>query len=148
MKKITAGNYHLQSKGTFNAVPRSWTEIVLGKLVSDHLSLKRWSKDRLVPEVRLGNKVWRLHFVSVNAHWRSVSIYYISIDGRWLLRFSNHWTTADSRTIKCGSIRSCRWSLKGHVPPVDYKSTKSVSMKNHAEIIGGMIPFDELRWRS
>ena len=148
MQKITARNYHVQSTGTFKAVPRSWTKKVLGQIVSDHMSLKRWSMDCFVPEVRLGNKVWRLHYVSAKPNWKSMSIYYVSIDGRWLLRFSNHWTDADSRTCKCGFISKCLWWLEGHQAPLDYKSNKqSLRVKHHAEIIGGMIPFDEMHWR-
>ena len=88
--------YYTTTAGVFKGIPAKWTARALS-----------------TPKVlRLGNRTWRLDFVSTNDRYNSKSIYYLSEDGKWLIRVSDHWSTRSSPRVKaCGRIKSCWWEL-------------------------------------
>ncbi len=89
--------YWENTEGTFTAIPSTWSKAVLKK----------------APRLRLGNRAWVRNFISYSPRWGSLSVYYLSEDGEWLIRVSDHWSEAGShRTKTCGGIRSCYWTLK------------------------------------
>lgn len=88
--------YYESTAGVFKGIPAKWTAHVLS-----------------TPKVlRLGNRTWYLDFVSINDRYNSKSIYYLSEDGRYLIRVSDHWSERTSPRVKaCGRIKSCWWEL-------------------------------------
>lgn len=88
--------YHISTAGVFKGIPAKWTARALS-----------------TPKVlRLGNRTWRLNFVSINDRYNSKSVYYLSEDKKYLIRVSDHWSARSSPRVKaCGWIKSCWWEL-------------------------------------
>ena len=100
---ITKNNYFLSSRGEFKTLPKKVLETVL----------------TLSPEIRLNGRSWFLDHVSHDDCYGEdsvSSVYYISQDGCWLIRASDHWTSAKpvskkKRTLIVKRIASCNWYL-------------------------------------
>ena len=103
--KIDVNNYFLHSMGDFKVQPTSWAEKCMEALKTDGQYA-----------VKLGNRKWIPNFISEN-RYGSFSAYWVSEDNQWLLRVSDHWSSApDQRngdTTECGSIRHCWWRILG-----------------------------------
>ena len=114
--KINKNNYFSSSYGRFKVQPTKWAELALRHIDiecrSDPLTGdRRYSSKQ--EKVRLGNRTWIPNFVSYNARYGSVSAYWTSEDGQYLLRLSDHWSEGPKSVHKVGRIARCLWALDG-----------------------------------
>lgn len=110
---MDADNYFNTSKGVFRIQPASWADAAYNALQ------KGWfGKFEGQTDLTLGNRKWVPNYISESSRG-SLSAYWISENGQWLLRLSNHWSDADRgiKTTKCGWIRNCWWELRGRRQP-------------------------------
>lgn len=89
---INESNYFTGTSARFAALPLTWAKRLFSLREADGV-------------VRLGNKNFRKNFVSGS------SFYWVSTDGQYLVRLSDHWSEGSSVT-NCGWIATCRWSLE------------------------------------
>lgn len=101
---INSGNYFISSRGVFQPLPRKVLDAVL----------------TLRPEIELNGRRWFLNHVSrscdsFEAEPTPSSIYYVSGDGQWLIRASDHWCVAKRNVHlaahRCKRIANCRWEI-------------------------------------
>lgn len=59
------------------------------------------------------NDKLEFNFLSFNKLTKSFSCYLI-LNGKKLIRISNHWSNSNLEINKCGWIRSCYWEIKGN----------------------------------
>lgn len=101
---INSGNYFVSSRGVFQPLPRKVLDAVL----------------TLRPEIKLNGRRWFLNHVSYS-HYdfeeepTPSSIYYVSEDGQWLIRASDHWCVSRQNirvaAHRCKRIANCRWEI-------------------------------------
>jgi hypothetical protein len=131
------------TKGEFKVIPSSWTVKIRLALESNHqYELDDWTgaivEDYVTPHsIKLGNRTYNFNFASGKGY--KDSMYYLSSDGRYLIRVSNHWsgvTKCSTRTKVCHWIKSCWWTLRG----------VGATSRCHRDedFIGGIISFSEL----
>ena len=141
---FSKNDYFEGSCGHFRIQPSSWARVAAAALepVFDHgLDLYEFDNLELVGahqnSIKLGNHVWEPNFVSISRRWGSMSAYWVSQDGRLLLRLSDHWSKAERGLTSCGAIRACRWYLDG-------RPQAPVLWTEH-NLALGLIAFSDLR---
>lgn len=111
---IDKDNYFKATCGCFKLQPQSWAEKALDhieiEVVEGHFDCTYKYSQR---EMILGNRQWKPNFVSYSNKWGSFSAYWISDDGQYLLRVSDHWSKAPKGIKTCGSIKQCYWTIQG-----------------------------------
>ena len=121
---VNVTNYFLASRGTFKVCPKGWAEKAFDHVytwsdIDCSAGCPRTVGRGQCENIVLGNRVWLANFVSYNARWYSLSAYWVSPDGQWLLRLSDHWSESNCGSVHtCGWIRSCFWKLAGVCRPV------------------------------
>lgn len=90
---VTRDDYFISTSATWRALPLPWVR-----------ALMTARKQDISTAVRLGNHHYQLDYKS-RSSW-----YWVSADGRFLIRLSDHWSSGSS-SINCGRIRDCRWRL-------------------------------------
>lgn len=115
--KIKNYNYFSSSYGRFKVQPTKWAELALGHIEiechSDPLTGDPAGYSSKQTHVRLGNRIWTPNYVSYNARHNSLSAYWTSEDGQYLLRLSDHWSEGCKSVHKVGRIAHCLWALDG-----------------------------------
>ena len=110
---INKDNYFEASYGCFEMQPPSWVAKAL-----EHIEGK-WEygvgTSYFQSEMKLGNRYWKPSFISYSSKWGSFSAYWISTNGQYLLRVSDHWSEGPKGVKTCGFIRHCYWVLNGSV---------------------------------
>lgn len=104
---INKNNYFEHSRGVFKMQPTSWAAILSGAI--KHTSTGEFAQEA----VALGNRKWFPNFVSYSERWGTISAYWVSEDGQYLIRLSDHWSKAPKGIHQCGNIRHCWWELSG-----------------------------------
>lgn len=105
---VTISNYFECTVGTFKIQPTSWAEKCVAAI-----NVAELAQGQLV----LGNRQWIPNFVSYSERWGSLSAYWISEDGQYLLRVSDHWSAGPVGVHRVGYIRQCWWELTGRKQP-------------------------------
>ena len=128
-------NYWEATCGTFRVQPSSWAAkalaathvVVEATETMDMVYEYNYSVKTKQDAIVLGNHTWFPNFVSFNPRYGSMSAYWLSEDGQYLLRLSDHWSEADKgqRVKTCGNIRACWWSLAGHRVSGVFRGKKS-----------------------
>lgn len=115
--KIKTTNYFSSSYGRFRVQPTKWAELALrhfeiechsDPLIGDYAGYSHKQK-----QMRLGNRTWLPNYVSYSARYGSVSAYWTSEDGQYLMRLSDHWSEGCKSVHKVGRIARCLWALEG-----------------------------------
>lgn len=112
---ITAKNYHIASKGTFNVVSTSKIKRLWFALQKQGFDI---TETPTGTEYQFESKTYRFDYFSISEKYVSMSIYFI-VDGKQLLRISDHWSNGSKNLItkKVGNIRSCVWNIQGNSFP-------------------------------
>lgn len=101
---INSSNYFVSSRGVFQPLPRKVLDAVL----------------TLRPEITLNGRRWFLNHVSYSCYDfeeepTPSSIYYVSEDGQWLIRASDHWCVSRNNirvaSHRCKRIANCHWEI-------------------------------------
>lgn len=139
---INSSNYFEKSEGVFKMIPSTWVKkarenctIKSAEKICPYTGEYLYEKETSQTEIKLGNHTWKPNFVSYNARYCSMSAYWVSEDGQYLLRISNHWSKAPKGVFACGNIRYCWWELTGRKQP---------GVNN---LFGGIIKFSDLKER-
>lgn len=136
---IDASNFFEASKGAFRVIPSKWVEQLKNAIdvVEEFDDYFGSTNSRVVMnEITLGNRKWIPNFYSHSARWGSTSAYWVSEDGQYLLRVSDHWSLAQKGVHQCGNIRKCWWALTGR---------KQAGVDG---LWGGIVKFSDLSERS
>ena len=107
------GNVHYGATiGCFHMQPPSWAAKALDHIVCQNLDYGSFYYHKQT-EVRLGNHLWVPDHLS---NWHdSFSAYWISADGQYILRVSDHWSEGPKGVKTCGPIGQSYWTLNGKV---------------------------------
>ena len=112
---IDTDTYFKATYGCFKLQPKSWVEKVVDHIkvteVIDYYEGRSYKYGQT--EMKLGNRIWKPNFISYSDKWMSLSAYWISDDGQYLLRVSDHWSKAPKGIKTCGSIKQCYWTIQG-----------------------------------
>jgi hypothetical protein len=122
---ITSSNYFEHSSGVFKIQPTTWAGSAISAVsIEVTYGFDGVSYDAKVrtdqEPVRLGNRNWLPNFVSYSITWGSLSAYWVSEDGQYLLRVSDHWSSGPVGVYQCGNIAKCWWELAGRRQPACY----------------------------
>lgn len=138
--------YSLNKKGSFKCIPQKWVHKALGA-VSIKLSLPDWDLPTIMEGysqkgIHLGNRDWIPNYVSYSVKYNTYSFYWLSKDGQYLLRISDHWSEgARSKVTNCGKIASCFYALLGAKKAV---ATANSNFYPH-KFYGGIIKLSDLK---
>ena len=90
---VTVNDYFNGTRAIWKALPLTWVRKLLALQDSDQ-------------PVKLGNRTYTKNYSS------SESYYWISTDGSYLIRLSNHWSKGSSAK-NCQWVATCWWELAG-----------------------------------
>lgn len=111
---ITIDNYFEATQGVFHIIPDDWVEKLI-KHFKIHVPADCCNKSVVThqDDIVLDGRLWKKNFVSYSLKFKSTSAYWVSEDGQYLLRVSDHWSKASGGISQCGWIKDCWWELAG-----------------------------------
>ena len=133
---INKYNYFDHSKGQFTLLPSAATE-----MFAKAYTIEKCGNNTITTQDYVNTNIGLFEPNFISSSGKSISIYWVSEDGKMLIRLSDHWSSVPielKENLKVfKNIRFCRWKLVGN--------EKTILDNQGRNLVAGIIKFDDMK---